>query len=81
MLFDRIKRPIQLTSDGATILELITPIVNALTSLETYVVDPKRHGPLTVAACSDLVLHYLTGVIQVFRVGFPEVHVRLLDRP
>jgi LysR family cys regulon transcriptional activator len=80
MLFDRIKRPIQLTSDGATILELIAPIINGLTSLQAYVDDPERHGSLTIAAYSDLVLHYLPRVIQVFRAGFPEVHVRLLDR-
>ena len=33
-LFDRIKRPIMLTSDGVAVLEMVTPIVNGLTALK-----------------------------------------------
>ena len=29
-LFDRIKRPIQLTSEGVTLLELVTPVVSSV---------------------------------------------------
>ena len=34
-LFDRIKRPIQLTSEGSTLLELVTPVVTSIETLKT----------------------------------------------
>jgi LysR family cys regulon transcriptional activator len=79
-LFDRIKRPIMLTSDGAAVLEMIGPIVNGLTALKTHAESQGREGSLTIAAYADLVLHYLPQVIQRFRTEYPNVHVRLLAR-
>jgi len=79
-LFDRIKRPIMLTSDGAAVLEMIGPIVNGLTALKTHAESQGREGSLTIAAYADLVLHYLPQVIQRFTTGYPNVHVRLLAR-
>ncbi len=80
LLFDRIKRPIMLTSDGSAVLELITPIVTGLTALRNHVDAQGSGGPLTIVAYGDLVLHYLPDVIQKFRAKFPEVHVRLLAK-
>ena len=80
-LFDRIKRPIQLTSDGATILEMIAPVISGLAAVKTYVNNQERRGSLTIAAYGDLVLHYLPMVIQSFRNRYPDVHIRLLARP
>ena len=34
-LFDRIKRPIQLTSEGSILFELVTPVVQAVDTLKT----------------------------------------------
>jgi LysR family cys regulon transcriptional activator len=79
-LFDRIKRPIMLTSDGAAVLEMIGPIVNGLTALKTHADSQGREGSLTIAAYADLVLHYLPQVIQRFRAEYPNVHIRLLAR-
>ena len=79
-LFDRIKRPIMLTSDGAAVLEMIGPIVNGLTALKTHAESQGREGSLTIAAYADLVLHYLPQVIQRFTTEYPNVHVRLLAR-
>ena len=81
ILFDRIKRPIQLTSDGATVLEMIAPVVNGLAAVKTYVDSQERRGSLTIAAYSDLVLHHLPKVIQSYRTSYPDVHIRLLARP
>ncbi|PKB72867.1 MAG: hypothetical protein BZY75_05005 [SAR202 cluster bacterium Io17-Chloro-G7] len=36
LLFDRIKRPIMLTSDGSAVLELITAIVTGLTAMRNH---------------------------------------------
>ena len=80
MLFDRIKRPILLTSDGATVLELIGPIVNGLAALKNHVDSKGGGGSLTIVAYADLVLHYLPGIIQLFRTRYPDVHIRLLAK-
>ena len=79
-LFDRIKRPIMLTSDGAAVLEMIGPIVNGLSALKIHADSQGRDVSLTVAAYADLVLHYLPQVIQRFRTEYPNVHIRLLAR-
>jgi len=79
-LFDRIKRPIMLTSDGAAVLELVGPIVNGLTALKTHADSQGRDGSLTIAAYADLVLHYLPKMIQRYRTEYPNVHIRLLAR-
>ena len=80
VLFDRIKRPILLTTDGAQILEFTTPIVNGLTALKNHVDNKGGGGPLTIVAYADLVLHYLPEVIQTFRSAYPDVHIRLLAK-
>ena len=80
VLFDRIKRPILLTSDGATVLELIGPIVNGLAALKNHVDSKGGGGSLTIVAYADLVLHYLPEIIQLFRTRYPDVHIRLLAK-
>ena len=79
-LFDRIKRPIMITSDGAAVLEMIGPIVNGLSALKIHADSQGRDVSLTIAAYADLVLHYLPQVIQRFRTEYPNVHIRLLAR-
>ncbi len=79
-LFDRIKRPIMLTPDGAAVLEMIGPIVNGLSALKIHADSQGRDVSLTIAAYADLVLHYLPQVIQRFRTEYPNVHIRLLAR-
>jgi LysR family transcriptional regulator, cys regulon transcriptional activator len=80
-LFDRIKRPIQLTSEGATFLELITPIVECVDTLKTQMDYSERRGSFVVGAYPDLVMHHLPKPIQSFRARFPDVRLRLVARP
>jgi DNA-binding transcriptional LysR family regulator len=80
-LFDRIRRPIQLTSEGATLLELVTPVVESVDTLKTQMDYAERRGSFVVGAYSDLVMHHLPGSIQSFRSQFPDVRIRLLARP
>jgi LysR family cys regulon transcriptional activator len=80
-LFDRIKRPIQLTSEGATFLELITPIVKSVDTLKTQMDYSERRGSFVVGAYPDIVMHHLPQPIQSFRESFPEVRLRLVARP
>ena len=80
-LFDRIKRPIQVTSEGATLLELITPVVAAVDTLKTQMNYVERRGSFVIGAYPDLVMHHLPRSIQSFRARFPDVRIRLLARP
>ena len=80
-LFDRIKRPIQLTSEGATFLELITPIVDSIDILKNQMDYSERRGSFVVGAYPDLVMHHLPQPIQGFRAEYPDVRLRLIARP
>jgi len=80
-LFDRIKRPIQLTSEGVTLLELVTPVVEAVDQLKTQMDYSERRGSFLVGAYPDLVMHHLPKSIQSFNAQFPDVRLRLLARP
>ncbi|PKB73760.1 MAG: hypothetical protein BZY75_00240 [SAR202 cluster bacterium Io17-Chloro-G7] len=79
-LFDRIKRPIQLTSEGLTLLELVTPVVEAVDTLKTQMDYSERRGSFVVGAYPDLVLHHLPNSIQSFNSEYPDVRLRLLAR-
>ena len=79
-LFDRIKRPIQLTSEGLTLLELVTPVVTSVDALKTQMDYAERRGSFVVGAYPDLVTHHLPTGIQMFREDYPDVRIRLLAR-
>ena len=79
-LFDRIKRPIQLTSEGTGFLSLITPIVESVDTLKIHMDYPDRKGAFVVGAYPDLALHHLPESIQAFTIDYPDVHLRLVAR-
>ena len=79
-LFDRIKRPIQLTSEGITLLELVTPVVTSVDTLKTQMDYSERRGSFSIGAYPDLVMHHLPRGIQSFRDSYPDVRIRLLAR-
>ena len=70
-LFDRIKRPIQLTSEGVTLLELVTPVVESVDTLKTEMDHADRRGSFAVGAYPDLIRHHLVHTIQTFNSQFP----------
>ncbi len=79
-LFDRIKRPIQLTSEGFTFLELITPIVESVDTLKTQMDYTERRGSLHIGAYPDLITHHLPKPIQSFLDFYPDVRLQLTAR-
>ena len=81
ILFDRIKRPIQLTSEGSILLELVTPVVQAVDALKTQMDYSERRGSFVVGAYPDLVTHHLPPGIQVFSKAYPAVRIQLMARP
>ena len=80
-LFDRIKRPIQLTSEGSILLELVTPVVQAVDTLKTQMDYSEHRGSFVVGAYPDLVMHHLPPGIQAFSRNYPDVRIQLLARP
>ncbi len=80
MLFDRIKRPIQLTSEGITLLELVTPVVTSIEVLKRQMDYADRRGSFIVGAYPDLIAHHLPKGIQAFRQEYPDIRIRLLAR-
>ena len=79
-LFDRIKRPIQLTSEGITLLELVTPVVTSIEVLKRQMDYADRRGSFIVGAYPDLIAHHLPLGIQAFREQYPDIRIRLLAR-
>ena len=79
-LFDRIKRPIQLTSEGITLLELVTPVVTSIEVLKSQMDYADRRGSFIVGAYPDLIAHHLPKGIQAFREQYPDIRIRLLAR-
>ena len=80
-LFDRSSRPYKLTVEGNAFLKLVTPIVDAASSLKDQIAHPEQHGSFMVGAYPDLVIHHLPKVIQPFREQYPDVRISLLARP
>lgn len=85
ILFDRIKRPIQLTSDGITFFELAKPIVEGVSegieALKMQMDYPEHRGSFVIGAYPDLVMHHLPEIVKEFRGHYPGVQIKLLARP
>ena len=84
VLFDRIKRPIQLTSDGIVFYELAKPIVDGITdgieALKMQMDYPEHRGSFVIGAFPDIVLHHLPQVVKEFRANYPMVQIKLAAR-
>ena len=76
-LFDRVKRPIQLTLAGATLAKLATPLVEGIDALASRTSMAEEEGPVYVAADHDLIPHTLVRVVREFRARYLHVHLRI----
>ena len=84
VLFDRIKRPIHLTSEGVTFYELAKPIVvgmaEGIDALKMRMDYPEHRGSFSIGAYPDLVLHHLVPIVKEFRTHYPNVQIKLAAR-
>ena len=84
VLFDRIKRPIQITSEGTIFYNLARPIVEGLSEgiklLKMRMDYPEHRGSFMIGAYPDLVFHHLPPVVKEFRTRYPQVQIRLMAR-
>ena len=85
LLFDRIKRPIQLTSYGVTFYELAKPIVEGVSegieALKSGMDYPDNRGSFAIGAYPDWVLHYFPPIVKEFKDNYPDVEIKLAARP
>lgn len=77
LLFDRVKRPIQLTLAGTTLFKLAAPLVEGLDGLLAGVSKSEEVGPVRVASTFDIIPHALLRVVKVFLSVYPHIHLRV----
>jgi DNA-binding transcriptional LysR family regulator len=77
VLFDRVKRPIQLTLAGERLSEIATPLVEGIDSLASMTSMAEERGPVYIASTPDIIPHTLIRVVRVFLERYPQVHLRI----
>ena len=77
VLFDRVRRPIQLTPSGAALARMATPLVDGIDALVSSTAEAEREAPVTVAAIRDIIPHALLRVVRVFLRAHPHAHLRI----
>ena len=76
-LFDRIRRPIQLTPSGVALADLATPLVAGIDALATNTSTTEQEAPVVIASTHDIVSHALLRVVSVFLGMHPHAHLRI----
>ena len=76
-LFDRVRRPIQLTLAGKRLAELATPLVEGIDALAEMASEAEEHGPVVLAATPDIIPHTLLRVVRVFLERHPHIHLTI----
>ena len=77
ILFDRVKRPIQLTLAGRRLSELASPLVEGIDALADTTAEAEERGPVVLAATPDIIPHTLLRVVRVFQVRHPHIHLTI----
>jgi DNA-binding transcriptional LysR family regulator len=78
ILFERIKRPIQLTPVGNTLAQMISPMIDNLDNLITEDVIAGWEMPVTIGAPHTVIPHLLLESVGLFRKTYPNtpLHIR-----
>ncbi len=77
VLFDRVKRPIQLTLAGRRLSEIATPLVEGIDGLADTTAEAEERGPVVLAATPDIIPHTLLRVVRVFLARHPHIHLTI----
>lgn len=74
---------VKLSEDGLMLVEMCEPLVESFLALRTAFTDRRNRAPqkLTVAAPADILSDALPETVKHYRKQFPNVELRLLDRP
>jgi DNA-binding transcriptional LysR family regulator len=77
LLFDRAKRPIQLTPAGVALADLATPLVEGIDSLAAGASAAEEEGPVSLASTHDIISHALLRVVRAYLQIHPQAHIRI----
>ena len=77
VLFDRIKRPIQVTAAGTAFAEIVGPLLDTVDSLATKASKLEEESPVRIASTPDLIPHTLLQVVKAFLSRYPNIHLRI----
>ena len=77
VLFDRIRRPIQLTPRGVALAELATPLIEGIEALATNTSATEEEAPVVIASTHDIVSHALLSVVGIFLRRHPHAQLRI----
>ena len=77
LLFDRVKRPIQLTLPGTKLFQMAMPLVEGIDKLIPNVSIAEEEGPVRIASGYEIISHTLTGLVEEFLSRYPNVHLRI----
>jgi DNA-binding transcriptional LysR family regulator len=76
-LFDRVRRPIQLTPAGVEVAALVAPLLEGIDALAEGAARGAAEGPVAVAATHDIITHALLRVVRVFLRIHSHAHLRI----
>ena len=79
VLFDRIRRPIRITSAGGTLYRLAKPLVDGMEALVEEMTEVGEGGVMTVAS-TPVLSHPLLRVVSTFRAEHPQVQILVRSR-
>lgn len=76
-LFDRVKRPIQLTVAGQRLAELAAPLLDGIDNLVAMTAEAEAQGPVRLASTHEIIAHTLLRVVKSFVSQYPHVPLRI----
>ncbi|MBI4201696.1 MAG: LysR family transcriptional regulator [Chloroflexi bacterium] len=76
-LFDRVKRPIQLTLAGARLAELAMPLLDGIDNLVSMTAQAEAQGPIRIGSTHEIIAYSLLKVIRVYASRYPHVLIHM----
>ena len=77
VLFDRIRRPIQLTAAGVALARLVAPLLDEIDGLAARTAADEELVPVKLASTYDIIPHNLLLVVKSFLSAYPHAHIRI----
>ena len=77
VLFDRVKRPIQLTLAGSSLAQMAAPLVEAIDELASRASLVEVEGPVRLASTHEIITHTLLQTVKAFRSAYPNTHIHI----
>lgn len=77
VLFDRVRRPIQLTLAGSSLARMTTSLVEAISELASRAPSVEAEGPVRLASTHEIIAHTLLQTVKAFRSAYPDTHIHI----